>query len=444
MEPLKPKKTVREEFADKFIKMLESDTPLSWTQGWSNGNSFQPPDNGESGRRYNGINRFILMLKSLEKGYDDPRWYTFNQVAKTGTYSIRKGEKATSVEYWAIYDTVEKKSMNLSAYQKFLKDNPDRKEEEFKLYAKTAYIFNAAQIDGLQPLPVAEQHEFEPHQLAEEAIKTMSENMDVRLTYGGDQAYYSPVSDSIHLPRRESFFSEAEFVGTTLHELAHASGAPSRLDRPLAALSADREGYAKEELIAEICSTFCSAELGVEMPESVVNNHVSYVSSWIKAIKDDSNVLFHAIKEADRAADYLMEQGRVQELREKLTIEAQMPKGFQGATYEIWQLKDTPENRSIQFADYAFASLYRLTESRYNKVYEATADATTDSLDKIFMKFNIDHPSDFAGHSLSKSDIIVLNHEGKKTAHYVDTWGFQEVKGFAQTHKQTEKRGRAL
>ena len=180
------------------------------------------------------------------------------------------------------------------------------------------------------------------------------------------------------------------------------------------------------------------------MPESVVNNHLSYVASWIKAIKDDSNVLFHAIKEADRAADYLMEQGRVQELRDKLTIEAQMPKGFQGATYEIWQLKDTPENRPIQFADYAFASLYRLTESRYNRVYEATADATTDSLDKIFMKFNIDHPSDFTGHSLSKSDVVVLNQDGKKTAHYVDTWGFQEVKGFVKTQKQTEKRGRAL
>ena len=438
------KKTVREEFAEKFIKMLESDKPLSWTQGWSTGNGFQPPYNGESGRKYNGINRFILMLKSLEKGYDDPRWYTFNQVTKMEGCSVQKGEKATPVEYWAIYDTVEKKSMNLSAYQQFLKDHPDRKEDEFNLYVKTASIFNAGQINGLQPLPAAEQHEFEPHLLAEEAIKTMSENMEVRLTYGGDQAYYSPVSDSIHLPRRESFFSEAEYVGTTLHELAHATGAPSRLDRPLAALSADREGYAKEELVAEIASTFCSAELGVEMPESVVNNHLSYVASWIQAIKDDNNVLFPAINEADRAADYLMEQGRVQDLREKLAIEAQMPKGFQGATYEIWQLKDTPENRPIQFADYAFASLYRLTESRYNKVYEAAADADTDSLDKIFTKFNIAHPSDFTGHSLSMSDIVVINQDGKKTAHYVDTWGFQEVKGFVQSPKQTEKRGRSI
>ena len=60
------------------------------------------------------------------------------------------------------------------------------------------------------------------------------------------------------------------------------------------------------------------------------------------------------------------------------------------------------------------------------------------------MKFNIDHPADFTGHSLSKSDIVVINQDGKKTAHYVDSWGFQEVKGFAKTQKQTERRGRTL
>ena len=118
------------------------------------------------------------------------------------------------------------------------------------------------------------------------------------------------------------------------------------------------------------------------------------------------------------------------------------PKSFQGATYEIWQLKDVPENRALLFSDYAFASNYRLTESRYNKLYEAAADADTDSLDKIYTKFNIAHPEGFKGHSLSKSDIVVINQDGKRTAYYVDSWGFQEVKGFAQAQSQTEKRGK--
>ena len=138
-----------------------------------------------------------------------------------------------------------------------------------------------------------------------------------------------------------------------------------------------------------------------------------------------------------------MEQGRVEELREKMAIEAKMPKGFQGATYEIWQLKDIPENRALLFSDFAFASTYRLTESRYNKLYEAAADTDTDSLDKIYMKFNIAHPKGFKGHSLSMSDIVVVSQGGKRMAYYVDTWGFQEVKGFAQVQTQAEKRGKA-
>ena len=433
---------MREEFAEKFIKTLEGSQPLAWTKGWASGGGFKLPYNGASGRKYNGINSLILLFKSMERGWDDPRWFTFGQVDKMDGCKVRKDEKATPVEYWAYYDTVEKKSINISALPQFLKDHPDRKEDEFRLYAKTAYIFNAIQVEGLQPLTTAEQHDFEPHKLAEEAIHTMSENMEVPLIYGGSEAYYSPSADNIHLPRRESFFSEAEYVGTALHELVHASGATSRLDRPQASLSADREGYAKEELVAEIACTFLSAELGVDMPDSVVNNHLAYVSSWITAIKEDNGVLFNAIKEADRAADYLLEQGRVEELREKLEIEANLPKGFNGATYEIWQLQDTPENRPIQFADFAFASLYRLTESRYNKVYEAVADDKTASLDSIYMKFNIAHPADFTGHSLSMSDVIVVNQDGKRTAFYVDRWGFPEVKGFAKAPKQTEKRGR--
>jgi hypothetical protein len=117
-----------------------------------------------------------------------------------------------------------------------------------------------------------------------------------------------------------------------------------------------------------------------------------------------------------------------------------MPKFVEGMSYEIWQLKDVPENRSIQFADYAFASLYRLTESRYNKVYEAPVTTETNTLDKLYIKFNIDHPADFKGHSLSMSDVVVLNEDGKKTAWFCDSFGFKEVKGFTR-EPQMQKRG---
>jgi hypothetical protein len=204
----------------------------------------------------------------------------------------------------------------------------------------------------------------------------------------------------------------------------------------------DPERYAIEELRAEIASTFVSAEIGMEMPDSVVENHTAYVQHWLAAIKQDPNVLFSAIKEADKIADYMVEQGRVEVLREKLAMADQMPKQLQGGSYEIWQLKDTPENRPILFSDYAFASLYRLTESRYDKVYEGPVGPDTDSLDKLFVKFNIDHPADFKGHSLSLSDVVVFNENGQRSAWYCDTIGFREVPGFCKTQQQIEKRGK--
>ena len=442
MEENQQRKSVRDQFAEKFISILESDKPLEWTRGWAS-QGISIPYNGETGRRYNGINRMVLLFQGLEKGWQDPRYYTFHQVSKMDGCKIRAGEKATAVEYWLVWDSKEKRSLTFREYEKLLKADPTRKEGEFRVYAKTAYVFNAAQVEGLQPLPQPERAPLEENKLADEVIKTMSENMGVKLVYGGDEAFYRPSTDTIHLPPREAFLSTGERVGTTLHELAHATSAPSRLDRAVVGFRQDPDQYAIEELRAEIASTFVSAEIDLDMPDSVVENHMAYVSSWLKQIKENPNVLFSAIKDADRIADYMVEQGRVEALREKLEVMAQMPQQFAGQSYEIWQLKDTPENRPIQFADYAFASLYRLTESRYDKVYEAPAGPDTDTLDKLFTKFNIDHPADFQGHSLSVSDVVVLNDNGKRTAWFCDSWGFKEVPGFTKAREQVEKRGAA-
>lgn len=440
MEEKQQRKSVREQFAEKFISILESEKPLEWVKGWGT-QGVAIPYNGETGRRYNGINRMVLLFQGLEKDWADPRYYTFRQVSQMDGCKIRAGEKATAVEYWLVWDSKEKRSLTFREYEKLLKMDPSRKEAEFRVYAKTAYVFNAAQVEGLEPLPQQERPPLEENKLADEVIKTMSENMGVKLVYGGDEAYYRPSTDTIHLPPEEAFFSTEERISTTLHELAHSTAAPSRLDRPTAGLRQDPAMYALEELRAEIASCYTAAAIDLKISDSVVENNRAYVQHWLTAIKQDHNVLFAAIKDADKIADYMVEQGRVEVLREKLEIEAQMPRQFQGQSFEIWQLKDSPENRPIQFADYAFASLYRLTENRYDKVYEAPAGPDTDTLDKIFTKFNIDHPADFKGHSLSTSDVVVLNDNGKRTGWYCDSWGFKRVPCFCKTQQQTEKRG---
>ena len=80
--------------------------------------------------------------------------------------------------------------------------------------------------------------------------------MDVPIHYGGDRAYYSPTGDYVQMPQRETFFTAEDYYSTLGHELSHATGAASRLNRPLDSLYANAESYALEELRAEIASTY--------------------------------------------------------------------------------------------------------------------------------------------------------------------------------------------
>lgn len=101
------------------------------------------------------------------------------------------------------------------------------------------------------------------------------------------------------------------------------------------------------------------------------------------------------------------------------------------ATYSIYQLK-----RDEDMRDYNFASMDELNRrgltvnpDNYEKVYEAPKTAE-DTLDSIYYRFNMEHPADFRGHSLSVSDVIVFNENGVDTAHYVDSYGFTAVPDF--------------
>lgn len=103
----------------------------------------------------------------------------------------------------------------------------------------------------------------------------------------------------------------------------------------------------------------------------------------------------------------------------------------QNESYEIYQLKDTPECRDLMFL--SFDELSRLgvpiRGSHYNKVYSGVLKPDED-LDSIYERFNLYHPEDFRGHSLSISDIIVLHKDQRDHAYYVDSFGFRQVPEF--------------
>ena len=125
-------------------------------------------------------------------------------------------------------------------------------------------------------------------------------------------------------------------------------------------------------------------------------------------------------------------QGEVKELYAKAQ-EAEADKD----TFSIYQLKQGDETRDFRFEPYdrLQAAGNVVDKANYELVYSAPLAPET-SLEDIYTCFNIDHPKDFKGHSLSVSDVVVLHQDGQDAAHFVDSVGFREVPEFLQEQKQ--------
>ena len=112
--------------------------------------------------------------------------------------------------------------------------------------------------------------------------------------------------------------------------------------------------------------------------------------------------------------------------------EAQLLYGNEGR-FGIYQLKDSAETRDIRFMDMDYLEKEGIPVSRENYTLVYTGELTEGmSLEDIYTKFNIDHPADFTGHSLSVSDVVVLHQDGENTSHYVDSVGYREIPEFTK------------
>ena len=125
-------------------------------------------------------------------------------------------------------------------------------------------------------------------------------------------------------------------------------------------------------------------------------------------------------------------QGEVKELYAKVQ-DAEADKD----TFSIYQLKQGDETRDFRFEPYdrLQAAGNVVDKANYELVYSAELTPGT-SLEDIYTRFNIDHPKDFKGHSLSVSDVVVLHQNGQDAAHYVDSFGYKEVPEFLQEQTQ--------
>ena len=307
--PEPARRDFRQEVTDRIIQMLESGV-APWQKPWNSTDaSLDMPMNPTTGKAYRGGNAIHLMATGLQRGYGDPRWMTYRQAAGLA-WQVRKGEKGTQIEFWEVKtrrDTISQPVRDGGSEGHQPADEHDDHRGN-RLIHRIYTVFNAKQIEGIPEWTAKQRSAFEVVGAAEQILQ----NSGATIFHDqADRAFYNRFADSIHLPPMHAFNDAAGYYGTALHELAHWSGHPSRLNRATLTESY-RFGdisYAKEELRAELGSVFLAAERGIPHdPEQ----HAAYVSSWISVLKQDKNEIFRAAHDASRAADFLLalERGR--------------------------------------------------------------------------------------------------------------------------------------
>ena len=170
-------------------------------------------------------------------------------------------------------------------------------------FLKGYTVFNVEQIDGLPAhftAPAAPQ--LDPVQRIEQAERFFAAT-GATVRHGGNQAFYSVTSDAVQMPSFETFRDAESYYATLAHEMTHWTRHPSRLDRSFGRKRFGDEGYAMEELVAELGAAFLSADLGLT-PEPR-EDHAAYIGHWLTVLKNDKRAIFTAASHAQRAADFL-------------------------------------------------------------------------------------------------------------------------------------------
>ena len=296
------KKDIYEMITNRVIKKLEEGV-VPWKKPWkvqrtSGGFYESAQKNIITKKSYRGFN--VMLLEMM--GFESPYWMTFNQAKKLGG-KVMKGEKGTPIVYWSpiLIDD---------------KDNLDPKTGKPKkkkvLLLKYYTVFNLEQVEGVDAPKVEapkveekveELPEFETIELAEKIVAEFKTMPSYR--HAGSRAFYSPSEDRIQVPNKEDFDSNEEYYSTLFHEMIHATGHQSRLNREGVTNPTyfGSHEYSKEELVAEFGNCFLCAECGIE---NTFDNSAAYIQNWLQALKDDKKLLISASGLAKKAAQYIL------------------------------------------------------------------------------------------------------------------------------------------
>jgi antirestriction protein ArdC len=280
-----------DEITNKIIAELGAGR-VPWVQPWGTAAAKAPlamPKNAATSRQYSGVNVLILWGAVVEHGFTGQSWLTFRQALSMGGH-VRKGEHGTTVVY----------------ADRFIPDDEKKRaaetgeEAQAIPFLKRFTVFNIDQCNGL-PEQIATVAPPPPPGMIEPRVEALIKATGIEFRIGGSRAFYIPSQDYVQVPPPAAYFEPINWHRTALHELGHASGHRSRLNRDLSGTHGSKK-YAFEELIAELCAAFSCASLGI-VPTV---RHADYIGSWLEVLREDNRAIVRAASQASKAADYIL------------------------------------------------------------------------------------------------------------------------------------------
>ena len=262
-----------------------------WTRPWSAehlaGSISRPLRH--NGLPYSGINVILLWSQAVERGFNAPIWMTFRQALELGGH-VRKGEKGSTVVY-------------ANRLKRTETDDDGQDVEREIPFLKAYTVFNVDQVEALPAhFHALARPQLDPQQrIADAEVFFAATGAEIR--HGGNSAYYAVQADYVQSPPFESFVDPESYYATLAHECTHWTRHRTRLDRDFGRARWGDDGYAREELVAELGAAFLCADLGLELTPR--EDHAAYLDHWLQVLKADKRFIFTAAAHAQRAADYL-------------------------------------------------------------------------------------------------------------------------------------------
>lgn len=357
-----------QKFAEMMSNIITKAKSKNWEQGWLGvkGTILGLPQN-ITGRTYSGGNSFFLMADTSEKGYNTPVYMTFKQ-AKDRNLHVNAGEKSVPIFKWGLSIKDENgKTVSEEDYNAMSKEERDK--FSVRPYPKVYHVFNIDQTnlsevnkkkyDAIVARFKAPDEEVKDskgmyiNDALDRMFKEKAWHCDIRYNKPSSRAFYVPSQDFIVLPMKEQFNigktaeevyrDGMEYYSTALHEMAHSTGHESRLNRQFGAKRT--EGYAHEELIAEMTAALVGSTMGFD--KKILENNANYLKGWLENLKRNPESITTIMSDVGKASDMIIE--KIDEQRVALGQTPLKEGNLEGLTEDLGE--DTQQSSKISNAE---------------------------------------------------------------------------------------------